>query len=92
MNFVYAAMSFAICLMLIVFMAKENKAFYFFGFVFLFMGTWWLCDELTDLNFFQGNLLLIFRIVMAAALIVAIAIYFKEKKLRALKDENKKDS
>ncbi len=81
MNFVYAGMGFAIGLMLLIFMRKENKAFYFFSFVFLFMGTWWLLDEITNINFFEGEYLIIFRVMMAISIIVAVLVYFKEKKI-----------
>lgn len=81
MNFVYAGMGFAIGLMLLIFMRKENKAFYFFSFVFLFMGAWWLLDEITNINFFEGEYLIIFRVMMAISIIVAVLVYFKEKKI-----------
>ena len=80
MNFIYALMGFLIGIMLLIFMRKENKAFYFFSFVFIFMGLWWLLDEITTLSFFEGSLLLLFRAVMAVSLLIAIIVYVREKK------------
>lgn len=91
MSFIYAGMGFAIGLMLLIFMRKENKAFYFFSFVFLFMGSWWLLDEITNINFFEGNFLIIFRVMMAISIIVAVLVYFKERKTNEFKDYKKDD-
>lgn len=80
MNFVYASMGFLIGIMLFIFMRKENKAFYFFSFVFIFMGFWWFLDAVTVFDFFKGYLRLVFRIVMAVSLLIAIVTYCKEKR------------
>ena len=45
------------------------------------MGAWWLLDEITNINFFEGEYLIIFRVMMAISIIVAVLVYFKEKKI-----------
>lgn len=83
MGFVYAAMFFLVGLILIFRMGKENKIFYFAGGIFLFMGIWWLLNELLEQTLFHGMWGWVFRGVMAVALVIFGLTYWKERKKSA---------
>lgn len=76
MQYFYAILWFAVGLVLIFSLSKENKIFLFAGGFFLLLGGWWLADALlpgTDL--FAGGWGIALRCVTGAALVV-LAVYF----------------
>ena len=44
------------------------------------MGGWWIVNEVTNINMFQNPYIIIFRVISAVVLIIAVLLYFKEKR------------
>lgn len=79
MGYFYAILWFAVGLILIFSMSKENKIFLLAGGVFLVMGCWWLADALRpDLKMFEGGWGIGLKCVTGAALVILTAAFFKE--------------
>lgn len=94
MQYFYAMMWFAVGLILIFSMSKENKIFLFAGGFFLLLGGWWLADALLpEVNLFGGGWGIALRCVTGAALAVLAGAFYKEyrKKGRDAGDNPKKD-
>lgn len=80
MNYVYAAIWFAIGLMLMIRLGREGKRFYFAGGVFLLLGAWWLFMELFPGHpFFNGWMGWVFKIVLGVSLVVLCLIFLQQK-------------
>lgn len=67
-------------LLLLFRMGKENRVFYFLGGYFLFLAIWWGAAAATGLHLFTGGWGIALRIVTAAALAVACAALFRQKR------------
>ncbi len=81
MNYVYAAIWFAIGLMLIIRLGREGKRFYFAGGVFLLLGAWWLLTALFPNHpFFHGWMGWVFKIVLGISLVALCLIFLRQKK------------
>lgn len=78
MTYIYVAMWFAIGLILIFSLTKENKIFYLAGAYFIFMGVWNLLDLLIEnADMFSGNTGIAFRIVSGAVLLILLINFLK---------------
>lgn len=93
MQYFYAIMWFAVGLILIFSMSKENKIFLLAGGFFLVLGGWWLADALMpDLNMFAGGWGIALKCITGVALVILTVAFVKEyrKKGRDVKDEEDK--
>ena len=92
MAYVYAAVWFAVGLLLLVRMGRENRVFYPLGGFFLFLGVWWCAGAVTGINLFTGVWGWVLRAVTAAALLLACLSFFREvrKNRKAYEDGEKK--
>ena len=59
---------------------KLNKVLFLGSGLFAFMSVWWLVNEFTEVNMFEGQYGLIFRIVVAVVLIGFLIVYFLTKR------------
>lgn len=59
---------------------KSNKLVCLLGSYFLFLGFWWLIDQIIDINLLGGIYVWILRAVSLVALIIAGVIYYRSKK------------
>ncbi len=95
MQYFYAILWFAIGLILIFSVSKENKIFYFAGGFFLFLGLWWLIDAcLPETNLFAGGYGIVFRCVGAAALVILAVSFvraYRKGKTDPEHEDEKKD-
>jgi len=80
LTYVYAAMWFAVALILIFRMGKENRIFYVAGAFFILLGGWWLADAVLPANLFAGVWGWVLRGVTAAALVLMCLAFYKETK------------
>ncbi|WP_101698305.1 hypothetical protein [Clostridium minihomine] len=81
MAYIYPLMWFAVGLIMIFKLHKENKIFIFAGIYFLFLGGWWLMSILhPEYNLFRGQMGLLMRGISAFALIIVGVAFFREKK------------
>lgn len=80
MQYFYAIMWFAVGLILIFSMSKENKIFLLAGGFFLVLGGWWLGDALTppELDLFAGTWGIVLKCITAVALVILAAAFIKE--------------
>ena len=93
MGYFYAIMWFAVGLILIFSLSKENKVFYGAGAFFLLMGAWWLADAfLPEQDLFSGGWGIALRCIAGAALIVLTVFFVREyrKNRNAAKAKEKK--
>lgn len=78
MGYLYTAMWYAVGLILIFILSKENKIFYLAGGYFMVLGTWWLLDLLLiSVKMFEGALGITIKVISALALIVFCAFFFQ---------------
>jgi apolipoprotein N-acyltransferase len=89
--YVYAALWFAVGLLLIFRLGRENRVFYLLGAFFLFLGAWWMADELSGVNLFVGLWAWILRGVTLAALVVSCVVFYKELKKNRQDYETRND-
>ncbi|MCI7085832.1 MAG: hypothetical protein PUB41_07685 [bacterium] len=80
MGYVYAGMWAIIAVYLFVTAFKLNKVLFLGSGLFAFMSVWWLVNEFTEVNLFEGQYGLIFRIVVAVVLIGFLIVYFLTKR------------
>lgn len=81
MGYVYAAAMFLAGIFIIYFAIKENKLFCIVGIYFLLMGIYWLANELlTQIDLFAGTYGIVFRCVTAAVAVIAIVLYFLQRR------------
>ena len=79
MQYFYAILWFAIGLILIFSVSKENKVFYFAGGFFLLLGGWWLADALLpEVDLFAGGWGIALKCVTGAALVVLAYFFIRE--------------
>ncbi len=87
MGYFYAIMWFAVGLILIFSISKENKVFYFAGGFFLLLGGWWLADSIfPNSELFGGAWGAALRIVTFAALVVLSVFFIIERRRNIKKD------
>ena len=79
-GYVYAGMWFLVGLLLIFRMRKENKVFLPVGIFFLILGGWWLANELTPADLFQGVWGWVLRGITAVILVLACVVFAKGMK------------
>ena len=80
MGYVYAGMWAIIAVYLFVTAFKLNKVLFLGSGLFAFMSVWWLVNEFTEVNLFECQYGLIFRIVVAVVLIGFLIVYFLTKR------------
>ena len=91
MQYFYAILWFAVGLILIFSLSKENKIFLFAGGFFLLLGAWWLADALLpEVDLFAGG-----WCISGAALVVLAVTFVREyrknrKAANAPKDKDNK--
>ena len=79
MPFFYAALWFAVGLILIFSMSRENKIFLFAGLFFLLLGGWWLADALLPaVDLFSGGWGVALKGLTGGALLVLVWAFVKE--------------
>jgi membrane protein implicated in regulation of membrane protease activity len=90
--YVYAAMWFAVGLILLLRMGRENRVFYPLGAFFLFLGVWWCAGAVTGYNLFAGLWGWVLRAVTAAVLALSCLTFFREirRNRKAYEDREKK--
>ena len=86
MQYFYAILWFAVGLILIFSLSKENRIFLFAGGFFLLLGAWWLADILLPVNLFEGPWPWVLRGVSVCALAAAVWAYYREKKKTSSKE------
>lgn len=94
MPYAYAVLWFAIGLILIISLSKENKIFIFAGIFFMLLGGYWLADALLpDIDLFSGSWGIGFKVVCGVALIIFLLIFLREgrKGAKKAKDDKKED-
>lgn len=80
MGYFYAIMWFAVGLILIFSISKENKIFYFAGGFFILLGAWWLADCLMpESDLFAGAWGTALRLVTLAALVILSVVFVIER-------------
>ena len=90
MTYVYAVMWFAVGLILIFRMSKENRIFYAAGAFFILLGGWWLASAMGAPNMFTGGWGWALRWITAVALLLVCIVFFKETKKSSEKDKLEK--
>lgn len=91
MNYFYAILWFAIGLILIFSISKENKIFYFAGGFFVFLGGWWLVDALMpDIDLFAGAPGIVLKCITGVVLVILAIVFVKEQRRSRQKDETQK--
>ena len=82
MQYFYAILWFAIGLILIFSISKENKIFYFAGGFFLLLGGWWLADALLPaVKLFEGGWGIALKCVTGVALVVLAVCFVQNYKM-----------
>ncbi len=90
MQYFYAIMWFAVGLILIFSISKENKVFLLAGGFFLVLGGWWLADALLPaMKLFEGGWGIALKCITGAALVILTTAFVKEyrKKGREAQEE-----
>lgn len=93
MQYFYAILWFAVGLILLISLSRENKVFIAAGIFFLFLGGWWLADALLpQVDLFAGGWGVALRCVSAAALVGLGAVFVREYRrgVKKSKDEGDK--
>lgn len=93
MQYFYAILWFAIGLILIFSISKENKVFYFAGGFFLLLGGWWLADALLpEINLFTGGWGIALKCLSAVALVVLAVFFVREYRKKSKEASGKSGS
>jgi len=80
MEYSYVIMWFAVGLILIFRMAKENKIFYLAGGYFIFLGTWCLLNMKLSTNMFRDLPGIVFKALSAIAFVILTIAFVKNYK------------
>ena len=56
------------------------------GSYFIFLGGWWLTNQLIEINLMDGIYGIILRVISAIMLVIALMVYYRAKKKK--KDNN----
>ncbi len=80
MGYIYALLWIVIGILIFIKLRGVNPAIYIISFYFEIMGGWWIVNEVTNINMFQNPYIIIFRVISAVVLIIAVLLYFKEKR------------
>lgn len=79
MQYFYAILWFAVGLILIFSLSKENRIFLFAGGFFLLLGAWWLADALLpEVDLFAGGWGIALRCISGVALAVLAVAFVRE--------------
>lgn len=79
MQYFYAILWFAVGLILLFAMSKENKIFILAGLFFLVLGGWWLTDAVRpEWKVFEGGWGIALKCVTGGALVILTAAFVKE--------------
>lgn len=90
MQYFYAFLWFAVGIILLFSMTKENKVFYFAGGFFIILGAWWLGDALLpDIKLFEGGWGIGLKCVTGAALVVLAWAFIQEYRKKVKEAEEK---
>ena len=94
MQYFYAILWFAVGLILIFSLSKENRIFLFAGGFFLLLGAWWLADALLpEVDLFAGGWGIALKVITGCALAVLAVVFAKEyrKKSREAREKEQQD-
>lgn len=80
-GYIYTAVWFIVAIYMFYLAFRESKFFFLLSAYFVFMGTWYLTNNLlTDIDLFSGIYNWIFRGVSAVVLIICAIVYFNYKR------------
>lgn len=85
MGYLYTVLWFLTALLLFVRFRKESRIVYVLSGYFVFLGFWWLANQLLETDLMTGIFGWIFRGVSLLMLIVLGIVYFLEKRSSAQK-------
>lgn len=92
MQYFYAIMWFAVGLILIFSMSKENKIFLLAGGFFLLLGGWWLADALLpETDLFAGGWGIALKCITGGALVILTAAFVREYRKKTREGKGEKD-
>ncbi|HHZ06753.1 MAG TPA: hypothetical protein GX401_08240 [Clostridiales bacterium] len=86
MNYIFSASWFLIGIYLLYQGHKTHRVFYVLGSYFIFLGGWWLTNQLIEINLMDGIYGIILRVISAIMLVIALMVYYRAKKKK--KDNN----
>ncbi len=89
MGYIYSVLWFLTAVLLVIRFRKESAAIYVLSVYFVFLGFWWLADEMALPDMLAGSFGWILRIVSAAALIVTLIVYHIDKSIKEKRSEAK---
>ncbi len=82
MGYIYSVLWFLTAAVLVGRFRRESAAIYVLSIYFVYLGIWWLSDEIVPADMLAGNYGWILRIVSAAALIITLIVYYADKSRR----------
>ncbi|MBQ9461582.1 MAG: hypothetical protein IJU51_06680 [Clostridia bacterium] len=85
MGYIYSVLWFLMSAMLVGKFRRESAAIYVLSVYFVYLGFWWLADELVPSDMLAGSYGWILRIVSAVALIVTVIVYYVDKSMKEKK-------
>lgn len=92
MQYFYAIMWFAVGLILIFSMSKENRIFLLAGGFFLLLGGWWLADALLpETDLFAGGWGIALKCITGGALVILTAAFVREYRKKTREGKGEKD-
>ena len=91
MGYVYSGLWFIMAVVLLAKFRKESKMVYVLGTYFIFLGAWWLADQLVSADMLHGTYGWVLRGVSLAAVVISGVVYYFEK-LRKTKAADAGDS
>ncbi len=92
MGYVYAVLWFAVGMILVFKMGKENKAFFAVGGFFFFWGIWQTLNEILTVDMYVGIYGWIFKGTALLALILCVLVVYGERKKSLIPTEKNKSS
>ena len=85
MGYIYSVLWFLTAAVLVGKFRKESAAIYVLSVYFVYLGFWWLADELVQSDMLAGSYGWILRIVSVVALIITLIVYHIDKNIREKK-------
>ncbi len=79
MGYIYSVLWFLTAAVLVGRFRKESAAIYVLSVYFVYLGSWWLIDELVPVDMLAGSYGWTLRIVSAVALLLALVVHFAFK-------------
>lgn len=81
MQYVYAAVWFALGLVLIFFMGRKSKLYVFSSGIFFLMGVWWLLQAIfPEAEILRGWLNWVVKALLGVCLLVLCAVFFWQRR------------